>query len=87
VLSLNVGDDVCHPGSTVTTVMFRTLEAASAVPRADESEVCTSSAVMEAGTAMVAVMITLAAATLILTNDSLTPAAAATLCCKPEVSE
>ena len=77
----------CHPGSTVTIVMFRTIEAASAVPRAEESEVCTSSAVMEAGTAMIAVMITLPAVTAMVTSDWSTPAAVATCCCKREMSE
>ena len=57
-------------------------EAASAVPRVEASEVCTSSAAIEAGTAMVAVMRTLEAATRIVTSDSSTPAASATFCCK-----
>jgi len=72
---------------TVTTVMPRTSEAAEAVPRVDESEVCTSSAVMEAGTAMVAVIITLPAVTAIVTSDWSTPAAVATCCCTLEMSE
>ena len=57
-------------------------EAASAVPRVEASEVCTSSAAIEAGTAMVAVMRTLAAATRIVTSDLSTPAASASFCCK-----
>ena len=57
------------------------------VPRLEESEVCTWSAVMEAGTAMVAVMRTLAAVTSIVTSDLSTPAVVAIFCCKLEVSE
>jgi hypothetical protein len=70
-----------------STVIPSAAEAAAAVPRVEESEVCTVAAVMEAGTVMVAVMITLAAATLIVTNDLSTPAAVAIFCCKLEVSE
>ena len=70
-----------------STVIPSAAEALSAVPRVEESEVCTAAAVMEAGTVMVAVMITLAAATLIVTNDLSTPAAVAIFCCKLEVSE
>eukprot|EP00964_Phaeocystis_antarctica_P045652 scaffold26291_cov57-Phaeocystis_antarctica.AAC.4 len=62
-------------------------EAAAAVPRVEESEVCTAVAVVEAGTVMVAVMITLAAATLTMTWNLSTLAAVAMLCCKLEVSE
>eukprot|EP00964_Phaeocystis_antarctica_P031862 scaffold18018_cov42-Phaeocystis_antarctica.AAC.1 len=62
-------------------------EASAAVPRVEESEVCTAAAVVEAGTAMVAVMITLAAATAMVTSDSSTPAAVAMPCRKLEVSE
>eukprot|EP00964_Phaeocystis_antarctica_P093432 scaffold60280_cov70-Phaeocystis_antarctica.AAC.1 len=71
---------------TPSTVRPSTAEAASAVPRVEESEVCTSSAVMEAGTAMVAVTRTLAAATRIVTSDLSTPAASATFCCKLDLS-
>ena len=39
-----------------------TAEAEAAVPRRDESEVCTAAAVVEAGTVMVAVISTLPAA-------------------------
>ena len=42
--------------------------------------------VYASGTAIVAVMSTEAAATLMETNDASTPAAAAMLCCRPEVS-
>ena len=62
-------------------------EATAAVPRLEESEVCTAAAVVEAGTVMVAVIITLAAATLTMTWDVSTPAEVAMLCCKLEVSE
>ena len=46
---------------TTSTVTPSAAEVALAVPRVEESEVCTTSAVVEAGTAMVAVMRTLAA--------------------------
>ena len=78
------------PRATVgasSTVMPSAAEASAAVPSVEESEACTAAAVVEAGTAMLAVMITLAAATLIVTSDLSTPAAAATLCCKLEVSK
>jgi len=78
-LSATVGID--------STVIPRAAEAVSEVPRLEESEVCTAAAVVEAGTAMVAVMRTLAAATLIVTSDLSTPAAVAMACCKLEVSE
>ena len=59
------------------------MEASSlVVPRVEESEVCTWSAVFEAGTAILAVMSTLAAATQIVTSDVSTPAALATFCCQ-----
>ena len=72
---------------TSSTTTPSAAEAASAVPRVEESELCTTSAVVEAGTAMVTVMRTLAAATLITTSDLSMPAAVATFCCKLEVSE
>ena len=59
---------------TSSTVMPSASEAASAVPRLEESEVRSASAVVEAGTAIVAVMRTLAAVTRILTSDLSTPA-------------
>ena len=69
-----------------STVTPSAVEAASAVPRLEESEVCSISAVVEAGTAIVAVMRTLAAVTRIVTSDLSTPAALATFCCKLEIS-
>ena len=72
---------------TPSTEIPSALEAASAVRRVEESEAFTAAAVVEAGTAMVAVMITLAAATPIVTSDLSMPAAVAILCCKLEVSE
>ena len=69
-----------------TTVMPSAVEAVAAVPRVEESEVCTAAGVVEAGTAMVAVMSTLPAATLIVTSDLSTPAAVATFCCKLDLS-
>ena len=67
-------------------MMPSVVEAASAVSKRAASELCTLSAVMEAGTAMVAVMITLAAVTLIATSDSSTRAALATFCFKLDLS-
>ena len=72
---------------TASTVMSSAIEASAAVPRVEESEVCTAAAVVEAGTAMVAVMSTLPAVIAILTSDLSTPAAAAMPCRKLEVSE
>ena len=69
-----------------TTVMPSAVEAASVVSKWEASELCILSAVMEAGTAMVAVMITLAAVTLIATSDLSTPAALATFCFKLDLS-
>ena len=69
-----------------STVTPSAVEAASAVPRLEESEVCTWSAVLEAGTAMVAVMSTLAAATRIVTSDLSTPATMAINSCQPDLS-
>ena len=71
---------------TDTTATPNAVEAFSAEASAEFSEFCTAKLV-EAGTAMVAVMATLAAATLIETNALSTPAAAATFCCKLEVSK
>eukprot|EP00964_Phaeocystis_antarctica_P047994 scaffold27789_cov48-Phaeocystis_antarctica.AAC.5 len=70
-----------------STVIPSAAEAVAAVPRFEESDACTAVAVVAAGTAMVAVMITLAAATRIVTTDLSTPAAVATACCRLEVSE
>jgi len=88
-----VGGGSCGSGeatSTVgtdSTVTPSVAVASSAVPRLEESEFCTEAAVVEAGTARVAVMRTLAAATLITTSDLSMPAAVAIFCCKLEVSE
>ena len=71
---------------TPSTVTPSAVEAAAAVPRVEESELCTASAVLEAGTVMVAVMSTLATATRIVTSDLSTPAASATFCCKLDLS-
>ena len=59
-----------------STVMPSAAEAAAAVPRLEESLVCTLAAV-EAGTVIVAVMITLAAATVMTVDEGATPALAA----------
>ena len=71
---------------TDSTAMPRAAEAEAAVPRVEESDSSTMVAAEEAGTAMLAVMITLAADTLIVTSDASTPAAVAMFCCKVEVS-
>ena len=71
---------------TTSTVTPSAVEAATAVPRLEESEVRSTSAVMEAGTAIVAVMRTLAAITRTVTSDMSTPAALATFCCKLDLS-
>ena len=80
-------------GVIVGTARIRTpsavegaVEGSVAMPRVEDSEACTAAAVVEVGTPMVAVMITLAAATSMVTSDVSTPAAIATLCCKLEVS-
>ena len=62
-------------------------EAAAGSPILAFSELSTVPAEVAAGTAMAAVMITLAAATLIVTSDAWTPAAVAMSCCKLVVSE
>ena len=74
---------------TDSTVIPSNAEAAAAVPRLAESKSFTAAAVVPAGTKMVAVMITLAAVTRIVTSDSSTPAAVAMLLlsCKIKVSE
>ena len=61
-------------------------EAAAAVPTLERSEAATAAAVVDAGTAMVALMITLAAVTRIVTSDLSTAAASATFCCKLDVT-
>ena len=75
---------------TVTTLMPKAWDAASAVPSLEESEAFTSAAVMEAGTVMVAVMSTLSAAlsavTAMVTSDLSTPATSATFFCNLNLS-
>ena len=66
---------------------LRTAEAAATVPRLEESVVCTAAGVVEAGTAMVAVISTLAAATVTLTAEASTPTTAAIELCSKVVSE
>ena len=63
------------------------MDAAAAVPRREESVVCNASAVVEAGTLIVAVIITLAAATRMDTAEESTPALTATEARRVEVSE
>ena len=74
------GADGGEPSATVGTVSTVTpnaVEASAAVPRLEESEVCTVPAVVEAGTAMVAVMSTLPAVMVRVTAEASTPAAVA----------
>ena len=71
---------------TPSIVMPSALEAASAVLRVEESEAFTAAAVVEAGTAMVAVMITLAAVMAMITGNLSSPAAAPIFCCKLNLS-
>jgi len=74
---------------TSSTVRPSAAEASAVVLSASESAVCTDSTVLEAGTAMMAVMITLPSATLIVTLDASMPlpAASAMFEAKIEVSE
>ena len=67
--------------------MPRANEAAIVVLRLEFSDSWTASAVVDEGIVMVAVMMTLAAVTLILTQDSSTSASAATSACSAVVSE
>eukprot|EP00964_Phaeocystis_antarctica_P035037 scaffold19975_cov48-Phaeocystis_antarctica.AAC.2 len=62
------------------------LDAAATVPRREVSAMFTAVGVVEAGTAMVAVMRTLAAATRITTSHLSTPAVVATFACKLDLS-
>ena len=66
--------------------MPRAAEAAAAVARWLESELCTLADVDKAGTATVAVMMTEAAVTEMVTSEGSTPAAAAMLSTRLEVS-
>ena len=70
-----------------STVMPSAAEAAAAVPRVDLSLACTAVGVVEAGTAIVAVMITLAGATRMDTEAASTLALAAIELRRAEVSE
>jgi len=71
---------------TPSTEIPSALEAASAVRRVEESEAFTAAAVVEAGTAMVAVMITLAAARVMVTGSLYPPAAAPIFCSKLDLA-
>ena len=70
----------------LSTVMPSLSLAAAAVPRLVESEVSTAEAVVECGTAMVAVMSTEPATTLMATADGSTPASSATELWRADVS-
>ena len=74
-------------GSDSTVTPSAAVADAAEPPNVNNSELCTAEAVLAAGTAMVAVMSTLAAATRMETNHTSTLAASATFCRKPEVSE
>ena len=84
------GGEAASGGATATVGALATAtpssaEAVAAVPRRAASEARTAEAVVEAGTATVAVMITLPAATRIETSDGETPATAATQRCRLDV--
>ena len=93
VASASAGGGDGEASETIMTADFASIvmpsavEAAAAVPRVELSEVCTAAAVVEAGTAMVAVMSTLPAVTTMVTSDSSTPAAVAIPCRKLEMFE
>ena len=72
---------------TSSTVMPSCSEAAAAEERLVESKDCNAAAVVEVGTAMLTVIRTEAAVTLIVTADVSTAAMAAMVCCKLSVSE
>lgn len=67
-------------------MMPRAVEASEAVPRPAARAERTAAAVVDGGTVTVAVMRTLAAATLIATSEASTPASEATLVCRADVS-
>jgi len=73
-------------GSASTSIPSA-VDAAAAVPRVEESLVCTAPAYNESGTLIVAVMITLAAAILMDTDEGRTPALTAIEVWRAEVSE
>jgi len=100
LMSANIVASPCAPGlfgrpavsssisieGSSSTVMPSCAEAAAAVPRLVESRSCIAVAVVKAGTAMLAVIRTEPAATLISTAAVSTAATVAMLCCKLEVS-
>ena len=61
-------------------------EAEAAVPKVEASEACTASEEVVARTAILAVMTTLPAWTMMVTSSLSTPAAAANFSCREEVS-
>ena len=69
-----------------STVMPSVFIAALAEPSFSLSASLTVDAVELCGTVMVAVMMTLAAVTVIVTSEASTPAASAMFCCRSEVS-
>ena len=73
------GDKITRVGSssTLKSVMPSAAVAEAAVPRLEESVLCTAAAVVEAGTAMLAMMSTLAAVMVIETDEASTPALSA----------
>ena len=81
------GEALLTTTGTASTVMPSAVEAeAVVVPSVLSREACTFFTEEPAGTVMVAVMITLPAATLMVTRFTSTPAAVATFCFKAERS-
>ena len=82
-----VGGEASSTVGTSSTVMPSCSEAAAAEKRLVESKDWNATAVVEAGTAMLAVICTEAAVMLIVTADVSTVAMVAMVCCKLEVFE
>eukprot|EP00964_Phaeocystis_antarctica_P105667 scaffold70663_cov63-Phaeocystis_antarctica.AAC.2 len=72
---------------TSSTTTSSAAEARATVPRLEESKFSTAVALLEAGTVIVAVMITLAAVMLMETNEASTPALVAILPSRSEMSK
>ena len=83
----HAGGDATVTVGAASIVTPSAVEAAAAELSVEDSEVCTAAVVVEAGTAIVAVMSTLPAVTAMVTSELSTPAAVATSCRKLAVSE
>eukprot|EP00964_Phaeocystis_antarctica_P105145 scaffold70212_cov72-Phaeocystis_antarctica.AAC.1 len=81
------GKTIATVGDDSTTTPSAAEADSAETPNVDNSELCTAEAVVAAGTAIVAVMSTLAATTWMETSHPSTPAALATFCRKLELSE